>query len=94
MSRRGAPPIRRGFIPGGPDDPREALPEVVKCALCDDVIDDGKSNPPPDIMRCPNCGPVCLACVTSVPVEIDARGAITDVLRCGGCGEELKEGGA
>ena len=89
MSYRGAPPIRRGYIPGGPNDDREALPVVVKCRLCDVVIDDGMTLPAPDIMRCPNCGPVCVDC--SHDLE---EGSPDGRKTCDGCGEELREGGA
>ena len=89
MSHRGAPEIRRGFIPGSPDDPRDAEPVVVTCALCDEVIDDGETLPVPAVMRCPNCGPVCADCSS------DLDQCSPDGLKvCNGCGEELKEGGA
>lgn len=75
--------------PGGPNDDLDAEPVVVRCALCDCEIDDGKSDQPPTIMRCPNCGPVCLACCTARP----ARGVGTQYsawISCDGCGAEVK----
>lgn len=70
--------------PGGPNDDSEAEPVITKCALCDALIDDGKSDPPPTIMRCPNCGPVCWACRKYAyrlrPLEV-----------CCACGAEVKE---
>jgi hypothetical protein len=66
---------------GGPNDDREALPLVVLCVLCDEVIDDGKRLPAPTVYRCPVCGPICDRCVGYEPtcpvcgaaVEEDAK---------------------
>ena len=78
---------------GGPNDDSEAEPVVTTCALCDAVIDDGKSDPPPTIMRCPRHGPVCLGCCTALPPKHGSTQHCA-YLVCDSCGEELKEGRA
>lgn len=80
----------RNAHPQGPDGPLGSPPVVTKCALCDAVIDDGKSVPEPTIMRCPRCGPVCLNCARYVWESTDNRGTAWFTRRCGACGAEVE----
>ena len=62
MSHRGAPPIRRGCIPGGPDDPREAQnprKAQARLDLCQAAVRDRATGLARQCRRRNVAGPLC-----------------------------------